>query len=835
MSHRFHVFLSHNSSDKPLVEEIANRLKAVGLEPWLDKWNLVPGDPWQPALEEALADCQSCAVFIGPSGLGTWQHEEMRAAINRRVTAHRANHRFRVIPVLLPGSVRGARSRLPEFLVATTWIEFRQRIDDDAFRILERAIRGLPPGSNAPSAAIDCPYRGLEFFDVEHAPIYFGRDSLVDWLLSTLRGTSSPEGPTRFVAITGASGSGKSSLARAGLLAALRRDKLEGSVTWPVTVCRPGPRPLEALATELAGTSGISLGEGLLSNLIEELRSALLAKPNTLHLTSLSSLNSAGSTRRHVVLVDQFEEVFTLCHDESERAAFINNLLYAALITKGQTIVIVTIRADLYGRCALHSHLAAAVAENQFLVGPLTADETREAITRPAERVGCQIEPGLVELLVQDVLRQPGALPLLQFGLLRLWDTRRINREITTADYLEQGGLGGILKNRAEEVFSRFTPEQQNLCRRMFLRLIEPGEFNEDTRRRAQWHELVTRDENESDLEEIVSTLASERLLTVSKRADNASNATIELAHETLIRDWPRLHSWVEADRVGLRIHRRLTEDSNEWKLARSSSSGIETAAGLLYRTPRLEAVQRYIVEHPAVLSATESDFVDASVRQQQLENQRLRRLAEMEDTEARQREFQIERLNRRTASAGSNPLGALATHLFGFDVFVSYAQSDGRFYALSLIEALQSRGIACWLDPQEIMPGTALSIQLRSAVRRSRVMVVIASDAARASRYVQLETEAFLRLGKPIIPIVFDNTEGWWDRESSLARMLEGTVWLSERREALENGPSDNAVERIVQTLRYASMRRRVQLFAAFTAAAAAVSALAWLLLLLS
>jgi energy-coupling factor transporter ATP-binding protein EcfA2 len=832
MSHRFNVFLSHNSSDKPLVEEIANRLKAVGLEPWLDKWNLIPGDPWQPALEEALADCQSCAVFIGPSGLGTWQHEEMRAAINRRVAAHETNHRFRVIPVLLPGSVRGARSRLPEFLVATTWVEFRRRIDDDAFRVLERAIRGLPPGPNASGATIGCPYRGLEFFDVEHAPIYFGRDSLVDWLLSALRGTSSPEGPTRFVAIIGASGSGKSSLARAGLLAALKHDGLEGSLTWPVTVCRPGPRPLEALATELARTSGISLGQGLLSNLIEELRSALLVKPNTLHLTSTSSLDSVGSTRRHVVLVDQFEEVFTLCHDEGERTAFINNLLYAALIPKGQTIVIVTIRADLYGRCALHTQLSAAVAENQFLVGPMTADGIREAITRPAGKVGCQIEPGLVELLVQDVLRQPGALPLLQFGLLRIWETRRINHEITTADYVEMDGLGGILKKRAEEVFLHFTPKQQNLCRRMFLRLIEPGEPNEDTRRRAQWHELVTRDDNKADLEEVVETLASERLLTISKRADDASNATIELAHETLIRDWPRLHSWVEADRAGLRIHRRLTEDSNEWNAAMLSSASAGTAVGLLYRTPRLEAVRCYIDEHPGVLSATEKDFVEASIREQEMENWRLRRLAEMEAIEARQREFQIERLNHRKASGSSKLLGALATHLFGFDVFVSYSQIDGRFYALSLIEALQSRGIACWLDQHEIMPGTGLSIQLRSAVRRSRVMVVIASDAARASEYVRLETEAFLRLGKPIIPIVFDESGGWWDRESSLATMLAGLVWLNERREALENGPPMDTVERIVHTLRHASVRRRVRLSVALTAAAAAASVLAWLLL---
>ena len=143
--HRYHVFLSHSSVDKPAVEELANRLVREGIEPWLDKWNLIPGEAWQPAIEEALADCGSCAVFIGPGGLGPWQHEEMRAAINRRVGESKG--RFRVIPVLLPGMTRPERQKLPAFLTATTWVEFRTTLDDaEASRRLVCGIQGIPPG-----------------------------------------------------------------------------------------------------------------------------------------------------------------------------------------------------------------------------------------------------------------------------------------------------------------------------------------------------------------------------------------------------------------------------------------------------------------------------------------------------------------------------------------------------------------------------------------------------------------------------------------------------------------------------------------------------------------
>jgi len=359
----FDVFLSHATSDKPVVEELARILKRHGIEPWLDAWNLVPGEPWQEAIEEALERCAACAVLFGPGSTGPWQNEEMRAAIERQVGRV---GRYPVIPVLLPSAERGERSRLPAFLVRRTWVEFHDSLEDE--RCLHRliaGIRGLAPGPGPGEAVAEgaCPYRGLQFFDVGDSVFFKGREALTGWLLTKLRPARLDN---RFLAIVGPSGSGKSSLARAGLLASLKSGEIPGSEDWPLAVCRPGAQPLEGLAVALAGLSGGSAAT--LSGMIRDLG----ADPRMLHLTARFALHAAPADRRLVVLIDQFEEVFTLCTDEVQRGALIANLLHAAREVDGQTAVILTLRSDFYGRCAAYPELAAAISDRSELVGRIS-------------------------------------------------------------------------------------------------------------------------------------------------------------------------------------------------------------------------------------------------------------------------------------------------------------------------------------------------------------------------------------------------------------------------------------------------------------------------------
>jgi tetratricopeptide (TPR) repeat protein len=597
----FHVFLSHSSADKPAVEALARRLAKEGIDPWLDKWHLIPGDPWQAAIEGALAGSATCAVFVGPSGFGPWQNEEMRAAIDRRVCD--SGRHFRVIPVLLPGAERAERSSLPTFLATTTWVEFRDSLEDpDAFHRLVCGIRGLEPGTGPGQAIYEgqCPYRGLRVFDVDDAAFFFGREALVEWLLNELRPATSDKPVNRFLAVVGASGSGKSSLARAGLVAALKHDGVPGSSRWPIAISRPGSDPLENLAVALSKAANIGQGASALPDLI----AAFDKSEKTLHLTVRRLLPENAPDTRLVVVVDQFEEIFTLCRKDELRDAFVRNLLYAAKSAEGQTLVILAMRADFYAKCAANAELAAAMSDHHVLVGPMTEDELRRAIERPVQRVGCEFDAGLVDLLVRDVRNQPGALPLLQDALLELWKQRE-GRRLTVKGYNEIGKLEGALQRRADAALKTFSKDEQELCRLTFLRLVQPGEGTEDTKRRVSMRELQSLSENSTATEAMIQKLTDKSLLTTEGNLSH-EDACVEVAHEALIRNWPQLRTWIDADRAGLRARARLTEAAREWK-----NAGRDPA--YLYGGARLTVIEEWAVSHPGEGTIDEAEFVRCS------------------------------------------------------------------------------------------------------------------------------------------------------------------------------------------------------------------------------
>ncbi len=608
---RYDAFLSHATPDKPAVEELARLLKKRGFEPWLDKWNLIPGEPWQEAIEKALENCAACAVCLGPSGTGPWQNEEMRAAIDSRVSGERGP--FRVIPVLLPGAERGEPSRLPAFLRATTWVEFRETLDDEkALHRLDCGIRGIPPGSDPGEAVAEgaCPYRGLQVFDIGDALFFFGREALTGWLLDKLR---TDRTGNRFLAIVGPSGSGKSSLARAGLVANLKRGEIPGSDAWPVAICKPGAQPLESLAVALAGAARLGDSPSAVRELIRDLGT----DPRMLHLTTRVSLRDAPADRRLVIFVDQFEEIFTLCPDEAQRKSIIANLLHAATAADGQTIVVVTLRADFYGRCAAYPDLAAAVSDRQSLVGPMTRDELRSAVERPAYLTGCELEGGLADLLLNEVAAQPGSLPLLEHALLQIWQRREGGRRLTVAAYHEIGGVAGALEKHAEEVYSDFAEEEKETCRRVFLRLVQVDEQEKATKRRQGLDDLAPASEVDGRvMATVISRLTNARLLTT----DQEKRPTIELAHEALFSNWDRLKQWIEQDREALQIRRRLDQSAADW-------IGAGRDRGILYRGDRLARAKDWADSHPGELSADTWEFLTTSVSAR--DEERIRELAQ--------------------------------------------------------------------------------------------------------------------------------------------------------------------------------------------------------------
>jgi len=580
------AFLSHNSQDKPAVEALAQRLQAEGISCWLDKWNLIPGEPWQEAIEEALRTCKSCVVFIGPGEFGPWQNEEMRRAIRRRVEES-SDSRLRVIPCVLPGGIRGERSQLPDFLVSTTWVEFRQSLDEEeAFHRLKCGILGIAPG---PTVGVslpegESPYRGLEAFQAEHAPFYFGRDADVEWLINELR-TGSPTGSEiRFLGILGASGSGKSSLARAGLVPAIRKGRqIPGSQTWPIVILRPGANPLESLAIRLAQDEVLKAGVGD----IAEFKAKMLEDETRLHLAVAQAIDREGDeTRRALLIVDQFEEVFTVCDDEKERAAFLANLLYAATVATGRTIVVPAMRADFLPQCAAYTKLAHALSDHQHLVGAMGREALRQVIEGPAQLVGCEFDQGLVEMLLDDMENQPpGALPLLEHCLHQLWE-RRGGRKLTVKAYNDIGRIDGALERHADSIFEDLSSEEQKACARLFTQLVRPGEGSEDTKRQA----VLERAAPDEVTRQLVQRLADKdaRLLSADATGDAVR---VEITHEALIRNWGRLRRWIEENREAILVQQRLEQDAAEW-----NANGRK--AKYLYTGARLEEGKQWMRDH---------------------------------------------------------------------------------------------------------------------------------------------------------------------------------------------------------------------------------------------
>jgi len=446
--------------------------------------------------------------------------------------------------------------------------------DLQSVREQARALSGPTTPARVANEGI-CPFKGLASFEPVDADYFFGRERLVAELVARLVGA-------RFLGIVGPSGSGKSSVLRAGLLPAIAGGVLPRSGGWRRLLMRPGERPLEELRRVLVSGAKDPLAE---------------------------ALDALPANARLFLAVDQLEELFTACDSDAERAAFAETLARAASDPEGRAVVVVALRADFYGRFAAYPGLADLLGANHVLVGPMQASELRRVVELPAGRVGLRVEPELADALVDDVEGEPGALPLLSTALLELWQKRQ-DDALTLLAFRESGGVHGAVARMAEGTYARIPDGGKQLVRAIMLRLVGEGEGHAPVRRRAPLAELDL--ERNEDVADVLTTLADSRLVTVGE-------GSVEVAHEALLREWPRLREWIEEDTEGRRLRRHITQAATEW-----DTTGRDR--GELYRGARLAAALDWSTDHAFELNELEREFVTESREVSEQETKRARR-----------------------------------------------------------------------------------------------------------------------------------------------------------------------------------------------------------------
>ncbi|MBK5108838.1 MAG: serine/threonine-protein kinase PknK, partial [Anaerolineales bacterium] len=509
------------------------------------------------------------------------------------------------LPAALDGVIQRATAKNPEnrYPSASALAEdYRRALQLDAF---------------VPEEDIYNPYKGLRAFQEADADDFYGREALTGQLLAQL---AHPGDGNRFLAVVGPSGSGKSSLVKAGLLPALRKGALPGSENWFIVETHPGSHPLQELQLALMSISAdpnVDLSEILAQDEYGLLQAAKATLPN--------------EESQLLLVIDQFEELFILVDDEALQIRYLDNLVQAVCHDDGQVRVVITLRADFYDRPLQHPAFGRLIEDRTAVVLPLSPGELEQVIKRPAERVGTLLEEGLVETISADVADQPGALPLLQYALTELFE-RREGRMLTNQAYQEIGGVLGALGRRAEEIYTELDQDGKQVARQLFLRLVTLGEGAQDTRRQVLRSEIQSLfSEDQGSINQVIDLFGKARLLSFD-RDPVTRGPTVEVAHEALLHEWPRLREWLDESRADIRMQRVLGNAANEYLV-----SGREPS--FLLRGSRLDQFAAWVETTDMALTQLEQEYLADSLAE--------RRAREAAEAERLTHEAALERRSR--------------------------------------------------------------------------------------------------------------------------------------------------------------------------------------------
>lgn len=615
------VFISYSRRNKTFAERLARDLSDAGLDVWIDFREIHAGEMWEQEIYRGIERSEIVIACLSPDAVTSeW--------VQREINLAREQEKF-IIPLMVLDSYAGLQKEPSlDWLLQVQFIQFEGRYEE-AFPELLRALPGKRRVSvydQIDVANIPNPFKGLEAFQQTDAPFFFGRESLIKKSLERLRA----DRPERFLGVVGASGSGKSSLVRAGIIPALRAGDLPGSEHWRVIIFTPGLAPVDALAQRLAP-------------LIEDQESAdvsvlLHQQPESVNNLVGMTLADAPAAARLLLVIDQFEEVFTRA-GETERELFLEIVRLAAVTPNGRSLVMITMRADFFDRLGQYPELAELFEhENMVIVTEMTPQELLRSIEGPAQAVGLVYDEGLPQRILEEVRRQPGSLPLLQYALKELY-MRRDGKRLTMDAYEEIGGVQRALAAHAEDIYVQMNAAEQAIMRRLLLRLVEVSESGEATRRKVARSDLEFRDVPTEAINAVLDrlTAADSRLLIASreiKASDDLSAPTtwIEVGHEALIRHWERFTGWVSENRESLRHSSEIMQAANDWLQSNRDPA-------YLLRGNRLIRTEVWV--QTADSTALQREFIQASIAE------RDRREAERQEQAARELSLQRQATNR--------------------------------------------------------------------------------------------------------------------------------------------------------------------------------------------
>ncbi len=554
------------------LHQIEPALKAV--------WRILELDPWR---EEAHQQAMRLLVASGQRAAALAQFETCRRVLAEELGAEPGAETVRLYESIRDGTYSAGAGA--------------------------EELAALSAGAARPARPVGaCPYRGLAAFREADAPFYYGREGFVDVLERAVRRQ------TLTAAIVGSSGSGKSSALFAGLLPRLRQE-----AGWQFALLRAGAQPFYSLAGALLPLLEPGMSE---TDRLAETRK--LAEHFGKGEVSLAEVieriqEKAPEASRLLLVVDQFEELYTLCPDTSVQRAFVDELLAVAEAGKGRRpapcIILLTLRADFMGQALAHRPFADALQEGALLMGPMTRAELRSAIEKPAVLQGAAFEAGLVERILDDVGEKPGNLPLLEFTLTLLWE-RQSDGWLTHGDYTALGGVEGAVAAYADQVYAALDAGEQEQARRALVQLVRPGEGTEDTRR------VALREELGEESWRLIQRLADWRLVVTGRDAEGRQTA--EVVHEALIQKWGQYREWMNADRAFRAWQERLRGNLRQWK----ESGGDE---GALLAGGPLAAAENWLAERGGDLSEAEAAYIRAGqtlqARQQRERQRRRQRL----------------------------------------------------------------------------------------------------------------------------------------------------------------------------------------------------------------